>query len=52
MNKKFPNVPFSEEDFQKGFANLDTTKDGFINIDDIRLITRRKIVHHGLYKGK
>ena len=42
MNKKFPNVPFNEEAFQKGFGELDTTKDGSVTIDDIKMITMRK----------
>ena len=49
MHKKFPGVPFSEEDFQKGFAAIDTTKDGKVNIDDIRDITMNKVKKENLF---
>ena len=41
--KKFPGVPFSEENFQKGFRMMDTTKDGKVDIQDIRMITLNKV---------
>ena len=52
LTKKFPNMPFSEEAFQKGFGELDTTKDGQVNIDDIRMITMKKINQQNLYSGE
>ena len=47
--KKFPGVPFSEEDFQIGFSALDTNKDGKINIDDIRDITMKKVKEENMF---
>ena len=50
--KKFPGVPFSEENFQKGFRMMDTTKDGKVDIQDIRMITLNKVKRENLYTGK
>ena len=49
LTKKHPGVPFNEENFQKGFAMLDQTKDGKITIEDIRQITLNKVKEENLY---
>ena len=45
-------IPFSEENFQKGFRMMDTTKDGKVDIQDIRMITLNKVKRENLYTGK
>ena len=49
LAKKYPGIPFDEENFKKGFAKLDTTKDGKINIVDIRHIVKNKVLKENLY---
>ena len=52
MDKKYPDKPFSEENFLKGFARLDVNKDGRINIEDIKIIVLKKVKKENLYVGK
>ena len=49
MEKKYPGKKFSEEAFEQGWMKLDVTRDGKINIDDIRLIVERKVKRANLY---
>ena len=49
LQKKYPNVPFDEEAFLKGFKMLDATSDGKVNRDDIRKITINRLKRESLY---
>ena len=49
MAKKCPDVKFSEEMFQKGFASLDKNKSGTIDLEEIRSITLKKVQKENLY---
>ena len=49
LHKKHPGKKFSEEAFEQGWMKLDVTRDGKINIDDIRLIVERKVKRANLY---
>ena len=51
LAKKFPGVQFSEEHFQKGFNMMDFTKDGKVDISDIRAYTLNKVKRENLYTG-
>ena len=48
---KHPNVPFNEENFEKGFKWMDVNKDGRLDEIDIREIVMKKVKKEGLYAG-
>ena len=51
MDWKHPGVPFSEENFQKGFKWMDVNKDGKLDEKDIKEIVLKKVKREGLYAG-
>ena len=51
MAWKHPNVPFSEENFEKGFKWMDVNKDGKLDEIDIKEIVMKKVKREGLYAG-
>ena len=52
MAWKYPNLPFSEENFEKGFKWMDVNKDGKLDEKDIKEIVLKKVKREGLYTGK
>ena len=52
LELKYPNIPFNEENFQKGFAHMDVDKNGKLTIKDIKLIVLAKVKKENLYTGK
>ena len=48
---KHPGVPFSEENFEKGFKWMDVNKDGKLDEQDIKEIVLKKCKKHGVYVG-
>ena len=52
LELKHPGVPFNEENFEKGFVQMDVDKNGKLTIKDIRLIVLAKVKKANLYSGK
>ena len=52
MEKRHPGVPFSEENFEKGFKWMDVNKDGKLDTEDIRILVLKKVKKERLYVGK
>ena len=52
LEKKHPDMQFSEEAFERGFKLMDVNKDGNLDILDIRLMVLKKVQRENLYVGK
>ena len=49
MEKKHPNIKFSEKAFEKGFREFDSNDDGNIYFENIKKVVEKKVKRNNLY---